>query len=75
MHRDLKRRHGDEEAVTGGTASGKKPRLESLQIESSKGHGGREPRAMDESLRRIESGKRRRYWRRVREEAAINHAS
>ena len=24
--------------------------LESLQIESSKGHGGREPRVMDETL-------------------------
>ena len=39
---------GYEEAVPGGTASGDKPRLQSLQkIESSKGHGGRKPRAME----------------------------
>jgi len=37
----------DEKAVTGGTASGDESRLESLQqIECSKGHGGRKPRAM-----------------------------
>jgi len=39
---------GYEEAVPGGTASGDEPRLQSLQkVESSKGHGGREPRAME----------------------------
>ena len=38
----------DEETVAGGTASGDEPRLESLQqIERSKGHGGRKPRAME----------------------------
>jgi hypothetical protein len=38
----------DEETVAGGTASSDKPRLESLQqVESSKGHGGRKPRAME----------------------------
>ena len=35
-------------AAPGETASGNKPRLEPLQkIESGKGHGGREPRAME----------------------------
>jgi len=38
----------DEKAVVGGTASGDKPRLESLQqVERSKSHGGRESRAME----------------------------
>jgi len=38
----------NEKAVAGGTASGDKPRLESLQqVECSKGHGGRESRAME----------------------------
>jgi hypothetical protein len=38
----------DEKAVSGGPASGDESRLESLQqIESSKGHGGRKPRAME----------------------------
>jgi hypothetical protein len=39
---------GDEEAVSGGTPSGNEPSLQSLQeIESGKGHGGGESRAME----------------------------
>jgi len=53
---------GDEEAVPRGTACGNKPRLQSLQqIESSKGHGGHQPRAM-ESIR-DEVGERRGWGR------------
>jgi hypothetical protein len=38
----------DEQTVSGGTASGDEPRLESLQkVECGKGHRGREPRAME----------------------------
>ena len=39
--------HEYEETVPRGTASGDKPRLQSLQkVESGKGHRGRRPRAM-----------------------------
>ena len=49
----------DEETMTGGTAGSDKSRLESLQqIESSKGHRGREPRAMESVGNEV--GKRRR---------------
>ena len=47
---DLRSNHErrDEEAVTGGTACCDEPRLQSLEkIESSKGHGGGEPHAME----------------------------
>ena len=54
--------------MTGGTASGDEPCLQSLQkVESSKSHGGREPRAMEgvcdevrEGWGRSGSGRRRR---------------
>ena len=41
-------KRGDEEAVPGGAASGNEPSLQSLQkVESGKGHGRRESRAME----------------------------
>jgi hypothetical protein len=50
----------DEEAVPGGTASGDEPGLQSLQkVESGKGHGGREPRAMKGVCNEMREGRGR----------------
>ena len=49
--------------MPGGTASGDKPHLQSLQkVESSKGHGGRKPRVMECVADEMCEGGRGRGW-------------